>query len=37
MVSISLSDQNIKIIENYQQKHLIKSKIIEEWQFSPKW
>ena len=29
MVSISLSDENIKILEIYLQKHLIKSKIIE--------
>ena len=36
VVSISLSDESIKILEIQQQKHLIKSKVIEEWQFSLK-
>ena len=36
MVSNSLSDENIKILEIYLQKHLIKSKIIEKWKFSSK-
>ena len=30
MVSISLSDENTKILVMQQQQHLIKSKIIEE-------
>ena len=30
MVSISFSDANIKILNIYQQKHLIKIRIIEE-------
>ena len=30
MVSISLSDKNIKLLKNYQQKHLITSKTLEE-------
>ena len=37
MVSISLSDENTKILVMQQQQHLIKSKIIEEWPLSPKW
>ena len=33
---ISLSDEDIKTLEICQQKYLIRCKVIEEWQFSPK-